>query len=101
MGAELSDDGQSLRSLHTTFVAPVARGAVDISVEVLRKGRSMSQLRAEVRNPADARGHLTTAVFGSPRRGFEFTDLAPPVGFVPLAQGQQLMPRPVSRSRIW
>src|SRR6266704_458183 len=38
MGAELSDDGQSLRSLHTTFVAPVSHGAVDISVEVLRRG---------------------------------------------------------------
>jgi len=44
----------------------------------------MSHLRAEVRNPAAARGHLTSAVFGSPRQGFEFTDLAPPIGFVPL-----------------
>ena len=84
MGAELSDDGQSLRSLHTTFVAPVSHGAVDIRVEVLRRGRSMSHLQAEVRNPAAARGHLAVAVFGSPRRGFEFTDLAPPAGFVPL-----------------
>jgi acyl-CoA thioesterase len=88
MGAELSDGGQSLRSLHTTFVAPVSHGAVDISVEVLRRGRSMSHLRAEVRNPAAARGHLTTAVFGSPRRGFEFTDLAPPAGFVPLEEAR-------------
>jgi acyl-CoA thioesterase len=80
----LSTEGQSLRSLHTTFVAPVSHGAVDINVEVLRRGRSMSHLRAEVRNPAAARGHLTAAVFGSPRQGFEFTDLAPPVGFVPL-----------------
>src|SRR5215469_12252027 len=84
MEAELGNDGQSLRSLHTTFVAPVSHGAVDINVEVLRRGRSMSHLRAEVRNPAAARGHLTTAVFGAPRRGFEFTDLAPPAGFVPL-----------------
>src|SRR5215467_12572819 len=84
MEAELSDDGQRLRSLHTTFVAPVSHGAVDISVEVLRRGRSMSHLRAEVRNPSAAHGHLTTAVFGAPRRGFEFTDLAPPAGFVPL-----------------
>jgi acyl-CoA thioesterase len=94
MGAELSDCGQSLRSLHTTFVAPVSHGAVDINVEVLRKGRSMSQLRAEVRNPAAARGHLTTAVFGSPRRGFEFTDLAPPAGFVPLDQARSFRDPP-------
>jgi len=84
METELGDDGQSLRTLHTTFVAPVAHGAVDINVEVLRRGRSMSHLRAEVRNPAATHGHLTTAVFGSPRRGFEFTDLAPPAGFAPL-----------------
>ena len=52
MQAELSTGGQSLRSLHTTFAAPVSYGAVDINVEVLRRGRSMSHLRAEVRNPA-------------------------------------------------
>ncbi len=38
----------------------------------------MSQLRAEVTNPGAERGHLTTAIFGSERRGFEFTDLSPP-----------------------
>src|ERR1051326_4319636 len=58
MEAELSTEGQSLRSLHTTFVAPVSHGAVDISVEVLRRGRSMSHLRAGVRNPSAACGHL-------------------------------------------
>jgi acyl-CoA thioesterase len=94
MEAELSDDRQSLRSLHTTFVAPVAHGAVDISVEILRRGRSMSQLRAEVRNPAAARGHMTDAVFGSPRRGFEFTDLTPPAGFVPLDKARSFREPP-------
>ena len=44
----------------------------------------MSHLRAEIRNPAAARGHLTAAVFGSPARASSFTDLAPPAGFVPL-----------------
>lgn len=68
MEAELSTGGQSLRSLHTTFVAPVSCGAVDINVEVLRRGRSMSHLRAEVRNPTADRGRLTAAVFGSPRQ---------------------------------
>lgn len=94
MGAELGDDVQSLRSLHTTFVAPVSHGAVDIDVEILRRGRSMSQLRAEVRNPAAARGHTTDAVFGSPRRGFEFTGLAPPIGFVPLDQARSFWDPP-------
>lgn len=94
MQAELSTGGQSLRSLHTTFAAPVSHGAVDINVEVLRRGRSMSHLRAEVRNPAAARGHLTTAVFGSPRPGFEFTDLAPPAGFIPLKEARSFRDPP-------
>ncbi len=81
--AELDDPDQILRTLHTTFAAQVADGPVEIDVEVLRRGRSMSHLRAEVRNPGVARGHLTTAIFGGPRRGFAFVDLAPPTGLAP------------------
>jgi acyl-CoA thioesterase len=79
MAAELDDPGQRLRTLHTTFAAQVAKGPVDIDVEVLRRGRSMSHLRAEVRNPGAARGHLTTGIYGGTREGFAFTDLRPPV----------------------
>jgi acyl-CoA thioesterase len=75
----LNDPTQRLRTLHTTFVAQVAHGPVSIEVELLRKGRSMSHLRAEVANTGAARGHLTTGVFGSTRPGFTFTDLEPPV----------------------
>lgn len=78
MQSELSHDEQRPRTLHTTFAAQVAHGPLEIEVEVLRAGRSMSQVRAEVRNPGAARGHLTTCVFGGPRRGFDFTDLQPP-----------------------
>jgi acyl-CoA thioesterase len=88
MATELAQPGQRLRTLHTTFVAPVAQGPVEVDVEVLRRGRSMSHVRAEVRNPSSEHGHLTTAVFGSPRRGFEFTDLSAPTGFVPLADAR-------------
>ncbi len=80
MQAELDDDLQQLRTLHTTFAAQVAHGPVEILVEVLRRGRSMSQLRAEVRNVGSPRGHVTTAVFGSARDGFAFTDQQPPAG---------------------
>ena len=83
MDTELAEPGQRLRMLHTTYVAPVAQGPLEIEVEILRRGRSMSHVRAEVRNPGSEHGHLTTAVFGSTRRGFEFTDLAPPTGFIP------------------
>jgi acyl-CoA thioesterase len=86
MAAELGDVGQRLRTSHTTFVAPVAVGPVEVDVEVLRRGRSMSHVRAELRNPGADHGHLTTAVFGSTRRGFEFTDLEPPDGFIPLSE---------------
>jgi acyl-CoA thioesterase len=80
MEAALGHDEQVPRTLHTTFVARVAHGPLDVDVEVLRQGRSMSQLRAEVRNPGADRGHLTTCVFGGPREGFAFTDLRPPPG---------------------
>jgi acyl-CoA thioesterase len=83
MAHALDDPSQRLRTLHTTFVAQVAHGPVTIDVELLRKGRTMSHLRAEVANVGAARGHLTTAVFGSTREGFDFTDLAPPAD-VPL-----------------
>ncbi len=74
----LGPTDQRLRTLHTTFAGQVADGPLDVDVEVLRRGRSMSHLRAEVRNEDAPRGHLTTAVFGSSRAGFEFTDLTPP-----------------------
>jgi acyl-CoA thioesterase len=79
MTEELGDDAQPLRTLHTTFAAQVTDGPVRVDVEVLRRGRSMSHLRAEVANAGAERGHLTTAVFGAPRRGFDFVDLVPPV----------------------
>jgi len=88
MADELADTRQTLRMLHTTFVAPVAHGRVEVEVEVLRRGRSMSHARAEVRNPGSAHGHLSTAVFGGPRRGFAFSDLAPPEDVVPLADAR-------------
>jgi acyl-CoA thioesterase len=78
MAATLAHDEQRARTLHTVFAARVAHGPLEIDVETLRAGRSMSQLRAEVRNPGAARGHLTTCSFGAARAGFSFTDLRPP-----------------------
>ena len=78
MQEQLADPAQRLRTLHTAFAAQVASGPVEVDVEVLRRGRSMSHLRGEVRNEGAARGHLTTAIFGATRAGFDFTDLEPP-----------------------
>jgi acyl-CoA thioesterase len=94
MATELADAGQRLRTLHTTFLAPVGPGPVEIDVEVLRRGRSMSHLRAELRNPSATHGHVTTAVFGSKRRGFDFTDLEPPTGFIALSEARSFREPP-------
>jgi acyl-CoA thioesterase len=69
---------QSLRSLSAVFAGRVATGPVEIAVEVLRRGRSMSQLTATVKNPGMSAGLTAVAVFGSGRRGFAFTDLTCP-----------------------
>lgn len=78
MAAELDDPAQSLRALHTSFVAQVTHGPVQIDVDVLRRGRSMSHLRADLRNLDAAAGHETVGIFGAPREGFTFVDLDPP-----------------------
>ena len=95
MSRELSDPAQRLRLVHTTFVAPVEVGPIEVDVEVVRRGRSMSHLRSVLRNVGGPPGSLTTAVFGAPRRGFEFTDLEPPAGFIALAESRSFRaPRP-------
>jgi acyl-CoA thioesterase len=86
MADVVANPEQTLRTAHSVFVAQVPHGPLDIDVEVLRRGRSMSHVRAEVRAAGSELGHLTTAVFGAPRRGFEFTDLEPPAQIVPPSQ---------------
>jgi acyl-CoA thioesterase len=60
------------------FAGQVATGPVEVEVEVLRRGRSMSQCTATVRNPGAEAGLTAVAVFGAPRRGFSFVDATPP-----------------------
>jgi acyl-CoA thioesterase len=68
----------TLRSLSAVFAGQVATGPVEVEVDVLRRGRSISQLRATVRNPGAAAGLTAIGVLGAARRGFEFTDLTYP-----------------------
>lgn len=77
-GGNDSSNGMTLRSLTTVYAAAVPSGPVTIDVEVLRRGRSMSQAMATVHGLDDDAGHTTVAVFGRPRPGFEFTDLVMP-----------------------
>jgi len=78
MSDVLGEREQRLRTVTAVFAGKVATGPVDIDVQVLRRGRSMSQLTATVRNPGEEAGLTAVAAFGAPRRGFEFTDLAKP-----------------------
>jgi acyl-CoA thioesterase len=78
MAETLDDPAQRLRTLHTAFVTQVSDGPVTIAVDVLRRGRSMSHLRAEVANVGATHGHVTTGIFGAKRAGYAFTDLPPP-----------------------
>ncbi|HJQ82615.1 MAG TPA: thioesterase family protein [Candidatus Binatia bacterium] len=78
MLAELGAPEQRLRSVTTVYADQVRAGPLEIDVAVLRRGRSLSQLVATVRNAGEASGHTSVAVFGNPRPGFEFTDVSPP-----------------------
>ena len=78
MELELDLPDQALRTMTSVFAGQVAVGPVEISVEVLRRGRSMSQCTATVRNPGSEAGLTAVAVFGAERRGFGFVDSIPP-----------------------
>ena len=78
MATVLADPAQRLRTITCVFAGQVAAGPVEIDVQVLRRGRSMSQLQATVRNPGQEAGLTAIAAFGAPRRGFDFTELAMP-----------------------
>ena len=78
MAQVLDDPAQRLRTITAVFAGQVAGGPVEIDVQVLRRGRSMSQLQATVRNPGAEAGLTAIAAFGAQRRGFEFTELTMP-----------------------
>ena len=57
---------QTLRTMTAMFAGQVAGGPVEIDVQVLRRGRSMSQLTATVHNPGAEAGLTAIAAFGAP-----------------------------------
>ncbi len=78
MEAELDEPAQSLRSISAVFAGPVQPGPVEIEVVVLRRGRSISQLGATLRNIGVEAGLSALAVYGADRPGFEFVDVVMP-----------------------
>jgi acyl-CoA thioesterase len=79
MAEELDHPDQRLRTVTTAYAAQVAQGPAEVEVSVLRRGRSMSQAVATLRNLDAHAGHTSVAVFGARRHGYAFTDLAMPV----------------------
>jgi acyl-CoA thioesterase len=69
---------QTLRTMTAMFAGQVAMGSVVVEVQVLRRGRSMSQVTATVHNEGAEAGLTVVAAFGASRRGFEFTELSMP-----------------------
>lgn len=76
--AEVGDPAQGLRTCTTVFAGQVAAGPLEVGVEVLRRGRSASQVLATVRNRGAESGATIVAVFGATRRGPSFVDVTPP-----------------------
>ena len=76
--AELDAPEQELRTCTTVFAGQVAAGALEVKVEVLRKGRSASQVLATVTNEGAPAGAAVLAVYGGPRKGPTFVDVVPP-----------------------
>ncbi len=76
--AEVVDSGQTLRTCTTIFAGQVTAGDLEVTTEVLRRGRSATQVMATVRNRGKDSGTTTAAVFGSPRKGPSFVDVVAP-----------------------
>lgn len=75
---EVADEAHLLRTATAVFAGQVAAGELEIDVDVLRHGRSATQVTATVRNEGAASGATVVAVFGSQRRGPTFVDVRPP-----------------------
>ena len=84
MRAELDDPSLRLLSATTLFCSPVPHGALEIRVDVLRRGGNAAQLRAALSSTElPGPGLEVTATFGRDRRGptcagAEFPDLPGP-----------------------
>jgi acyl-CoA thioesterase len=78
-GLEVDDPEQLLRTSTTVFAGQVAAGALEIDVQILRRGRSATQVLSTIRNEGAHVGATVLAVFGASRRGPSFVDTAPPL----------------------
>jgi acyl-CoA thioesterase len=77
-GLEIDDPRQQLRSSTTVFAGQTAAGPLDIDVQILRRGRSATQVLSTIRNAGAEAGATVVSVFGSSRQGPSFVDVVPP-----------------------
>lgn len=77
--AELGPTAGTLRSCTAAFAGRVSSGELSIDVEVLRRGRTATQVAVDVRNSGESAGTRLLAVYGSGRDGPTFVDVAPPI----------------------
>jgi acyl-CoA thioesterase len=77
-GLEVADPLQQLRTSTTVFAGQAAAGALEIDVQILRRGRTATQVLSTIRNKGAEAGATVLAVLGSSRRGPSFVDASPP-----------------------
>lgn len=75
----VADRSLALRTCTTIFAGAVSAGELEITVGVLRRGRTAVQVRADIRNTGTDSGATVVAVYGGPRKGPTFTDVVAPV----------------------
>ena len=97
MAASLDHRDQVLRSISAVFAGLVRPGPVEVEVTVLRRGRSLSQLAATVRNVGAEAGLTALAVFGATLTGVRVHRCELPRGGA--ARGVPFVSRPTARRR--
>ena len=69
---------QTLRTCTAVFAGQVTAGPLTVKVEVLRRGRSATQVLATVTNEGAHSGATVVAIYGSKRAGPTIVDRTPP-----------------------
>lgn len=99
MLAELASPEMRPIAAHALFLSPVPNGALEVRVEVLRRGGAAAQVRAALSSTdRPGPGLEVSATFGRGRSGPEFTDAVMPEVSPPATDA--ITPRP-RRTRDW
>ena len=79
MQEELADPALRPLSAHTHFCSPVPAGPLEVRVEILRHGKAVAQIRAQLSSlTTPGPGLEVSATFARQRDGVDFIDTEPP-----------------------